>query len=197
MHRGYIATSRSVDRAVTELMVTLHPDALPVFRGLDADEEGRRQFAARATGNRPDLTAVSDIDVLYDSGSLLSLAGLRDSDGLALLDGRWRRWCELAERAVADMLEELPTGAELPGAVVLRSLLLAAAADSATAARLAVRAERLATRRNLRVWWFHRLANSAVGDDAPAYQAIMVLAEPSWEFPRIASRMCCSNAPGS
>ncbi|MGH3694543.1 MAG: serine/threonine-protein kinase [Pseudonocardiaceae bacterium] len=175
IERVFVTPARPVDRTVSELLVTLDPNATPVFRGRAADEAGLSALAAAATANPPEGTAIDVIDALYDSGGLRALAGLHGHDGLALIDERWHRWCELADTAVEQTRSAIDGLEEFPAAALLRSLLLAAAVDSGTAARLAQRAGSLATRKNQRVVWFRRLADAADGDDAPAYHTVMAL----------------------
>lgn len=175
IERVFVTPGRPVDRTVSELLVTLDPNTAPVFRGRAADQAGLSALAAAAVGDPPDTTAVRIIDALYDSGSLSALAGLRACAELALIDERWRRWCEIADTAAVEVIEAIEELDEFPAALLLRSLLLAAAVDPDTAARLAQRAGSLTTRRNRRVVWFRRLADAARDDDAPAYHTLMVL----------------------
>jgi hypothetical protein len=175
IERVFVTPGRPVDRTVSELLVTLDPNTAPVFRGRAADQAGLSALAAAAVADPPDTTAIRIIDALYESGSLSALAGLRACADLALIDERWRRWCEIADAAAAGVIEAIEDLNEFPAAPLLRSLLLAAAVDSDTAARLAQRAGSLATRTNRRVVWFRRLVDAARGDDAPAYHTLMVL----------------------
>jgi hypothetical protein len=171
-----LSRSEQPDLAATELMVALDRAAPPVFRGRDVHREGLATLAAHAAADGVVAEAAArDVDLLWDTAALEVLAALDRCADLHAVDHRWRQFAAAADVLVARLAEDLPD-ARLPAPQLLRFVLLAAAATDDGAARLAAGAARVATRRNLRLDWFRRLADRAEGVAAPAAHGVMVLA---------------------
>jgi hypothetical protein len=166
--------SHAIDgnRAVTEAMWILDPEADPVFRGWRCDRAALNQLIARGLAGEEEPRSV--LNQLLESQALEVLSR---RPGMLRLATVATRWTELTRVARTLIEREVPGGAvpdQSMVAVQILSALLARPpgrdlARAAAAARANVRAS---------PGWFERIARVGADVDAPAHHAVVVLAAP-------------------
>ena len=164
---------RPVDRTVSEVLVCLDPLGDPAFRGRRVDLRGLKELAITAMQGSEEAIEVTES--LRASQSLRAFSRMQAHRGLEKVEERWQAWHRAADQAV----REVGVPLDLVSAYrLMPSYLLRAAADQAFAIileRWSLAATQPSTRS---VHWFRSLVDRAVGDDAVAMHAAIVLTSP-------------------